>query len=60
MLAAERSKNAAFAISVSAPLSTPEVQMQFATMNLLTVRGGNRFFRIAGTKLRINPACQRC
>jgi hypothetical protein len=39
MLAAERSKNAAFAISVSAPLSTPEVQMQFATTNLLTVRG---------------------
>jgi uncharacterized protein len=42
MLAAERSKNAAFAISVSAPLSTPEVQMQFATTNLLTVRGYSR------------------
>jgi uncharacterized protein len=42
MLAAERSKNAAFAISVSAPLTTPEVQMQFATTNLLTVRGYSR------------------
>jgi uncharacterized protein len=39
VLAAERSKNAAFAISVSAPLTTPEVQMEFATTNLLTVRG---------------------
>jgi dipeptidyl aminopeptidase/acylaminoacyl peptidase len=42
VLAAERSKDAAFAISVSAPLSTPEVQMQFATTNLLTVRGYSR------------------
>jgi uncharacterized protein len=42
MLAAERSKNTAFAISVSAPLTTPEVQMQFATTNLLTVRGYSR------------------
>jgi dipeptidyl aminopeptidase/acylaminoacyl peptidase len=39
VLAAERSKNAAFAISVSAPLVTPERQMQFATANLLSVRG---------------------
>jgi uncharacterized protein len=38
MLAAERSKNAAFAISVSAPLSAPEAQMT----NLLTVRGHSR------------------
>ena len=42
MLVAERSKNVAFAISVSAALSTPEVQMQFATTNLLTVRGYSR------------------
>jgi uncharacterized protein len=42
VLAAERSKSAAFAISVSAPLTTPEVQMEFATMNLLTVRGYSR------------------
>jgi uncharacterized protein len=39
VLAAERSKNAAFAISVSAPLVAPEQQMEFATTNLLTVRG---------------------
>ena len=42
VLAAERSKNAAFAISVSAPLTTPELQMEFATTNLLTVRGYSR------------------
>src|SRR5215472_7111640 len=39
VLAAGRSKDAAFAISVSAPLVTPEKQMEFATANLLTVRG---------------------
>jgi pimeloyl-ACP methyl ester carboxylesterase len=39
VLAAERGKHAAFAISVSAPLVTPEEQMQFATTNLLNVRG---------------------
>jgi pimeloyl-ACP methyl ester carboxylesterase len=39
VLAAERSKSAAFAISVSAPLVTPEQQMEFATTNLLTIRG---------------------
>jgi uncharacterized protein len=42
VLAAERSQNAAFAISVSAPLTTPERQMEFATTNLLTVRGYSR------------------
>jgi dipeptidyl aminopeptidase/acylaminoacyl peptidase len=42
VLAGERSKNAAFAISVSAPLTTPELQMEFATTNLLTVRGYSR------------------
>src|SRR6266852_8643648 len=39
VLAASRDKNAAFAISVSAPLVTPDKQMEFATANLLTVRG---------------------
>jgi dipeptidyl aminopeptidase/acylaminoacyl peptidase len=39
VLAAERSKDAAFAISVSAPLASPELQMEFATTNLLNVRG---------------------
>ena len=39
MLAASRSPITAFAISVSAPLVSPEVQMEFATTNLLSVRG---------------------
>jgi dipeptidyl aminopeptidase/acylaminoacyl peptidase len=39
MLAAQRSKTAAFVISVSAPLVSPKQQMEFATTNLLTVRG---------------------
>src|SRR5215469_852023 len=38
VLAAGRSKDAAFAISVSAPVVTADEQMQFATRNLLTVR----------------------
>jgi len=39
VLAAGRSKYAAFAISVSAPLFTADEQMKFATRNLLTLRG---------------------
>ena len=39
VLAAGRSKDAAFAISVSAPLVTANEQMNFATRNLLTVHG---------------------
>jgi pimeloyl-ACP methyl ester carboxylesterase len=39
VLAAARSKDAAFAISVSAPLTSPAKQMEFATANLLRVRG---------------------
>lgn len=39
VLAAGRSKDAAFAISVSAPLVTAEEQMQFAMSNLLVLRG---------------------
>jgi len=42
VLAAARDKDTAFAISVSAPLVTPEKQMEFATTNLLTVRGHSR------------------
>jgi len=39
VLAAGRSKDAAFAIAVSSPLVTADGQMQFATRNLLTARG---------------------
>jgi len=39
VLAAGRSPNAAFAISVSAPLVPAEEQMRFATRNLLKIRG---------------------
>src|SRR5216684_4559201 len=39
VLAAGRSPDAAFAISVSAPLVTADEQMQFATSNLLAIRG---------------------
>jgi alpha-beta hydrolase superfamily lysophospholipase len=39
ILATSRSKCPSFAISVSAPLVTPERQMEFATSNLLKVRG---------------------
>jgi len=39
VLAASRSPQAAFAISISAPLTTPDVQMNFAVSNILRVRG---------------------
>lgn len=39
VLAASRSKQAAFAISISAPLTTPDVQMNFAVSNILRVKG---------------------
>ena len=39
VLAAGRSQDAAFAVSVSAPLVNAEKQMEFATSNLLAVRG---------------------
>jgi hypothetical protein len=39
VLAAGRSRNAAFAVSVSAPLVNAEEQMEFATSNLLALRG---------------------
>lgn len=42
VLAAGRSPDAAFAISVSAPLVTADEQMQFATSNLLALRGYSR------------------
>jgi len=39
VLAAVRSQSGAFAISVSAPLVSPEEQMQFAMTNLMTIGG---------------------
>ncbi len=39
IFAAERDSNAAFAVAVSAPLVTPEVQMEFAMANRLRVDG---------------------
>lgn len=39
VLAAGRSKDAAFVVAVSSPLVTADAQMRFATRNLLTVRG---------------------
>ena len=39
VLAAARSQQVAFAISVSAPLTTPDVQMNFAVGNILRVKG---------------------
>jgi uncharacterized protein len=39
VLAAGRNSNSAFAVAVSAPLVTANEQMQFATSNLLAVRG---------------------
>jgi len=42
VLAAGRSPDAAFAISASAPLVSPEEQMRFAMRNLMSVRGFSR------------------
>jgi dienelactone hydrolase len=42
VLAAGRSPDAAFAISISAPLVNADQQMRFATSNLLTLRGYSR------------------
>jgi pimeloyl-ACP methyl ester carboxylesterase len=39
VLAASRSRQVAFAISISAPLTTPDVQMNFAVSNILRVKG---------------------
>lgn len=39
VLAASRSPQVAFAISISAPLTTPDVQMNFAVENILRVKG---------------------
>lgn len=41
VLAASRSRQVAFAISISAPLTTPDVQMNFAVGNILRVKGFN-------------------
>ena len=39
LLAASRSPRAAFAISISAPMTTPDVQMNFAVANILRIKG---------------------
>jgi uncharacterized protein len=39
VLAGSHDKNAAFVISVSAPLTSPEDQMRFAMTNLMSIRG---------------------
>ena len=39
LLAASRSPETAFAISISAPMTTPEVQMNFAVANILRING---------------------
>lgn len=39
VVAASRSRQVAFAISISAPLTTPDVQMNFAVGNILRVKG---------------------
>lgn len=39
LLAAARSADVAFAISVSAPMTTPDVQMNFAVANILRIKG---------------------
>jgi len=42
LLAAARSPQAAFAISISAPMTTPDVQMNFAVANILRIKGFSR------------------
>jgi pimeloyl-ACP methyl ester carboxylesterase len=39
LLAASRSPQAAFAVSISAPMTTPDVQMNFAVANILRIKG---------------------
>ena len=39
LLAASRSAQTAFAISISAPMTTPDVQMNFAVANILRIKG---------------------
>ncbi|MET0535500.1 MAG: alpha/beta fold hydrolase [Steroidobacter sp.] len=39
LLAASRSPQSAFAISISAPMTTPDVQMVFASANILRIKG---------------------
>lgn len=42
LLAASRSPSAAFAIAISAPMTTPDVQMNFAVANILRIKGFSR------------------
>ena len=39
LLAASRSSQAAFVVSISAPMTTPDVQMNFAVANILRIKG---------------------
>lgn len=39
LLAASRSPQSAFAIAISAPMTTPDVQMNFAVANILRIKG---------------------
>jgi uncharacterized protein len=39
LLAASRCPEAAFAVAISAPMTTPDVQMNFAVANILRIRG---------------------
>jgi hypothetical protein len=39
LLAASRTHDAAFAVAISAPMTTPDVQMIFATSNILRIKG---------------------
>jgi len=39
LLAASRSSQTAFAIAISAPMTTPDVQMNFAVANILRIKG---------------------
>jgi uncharacterized protein len=39
LLAASRSSQAAFAVAISAPMTTPDVQMMFASANILRIKG---------------------
>lgn len=52
VLAATRDPHAAFAISVSAPLTTPGEQMHFAMDNLLSLRGYSKADREAHRRTR--------
>jgi len=53
VLAASRDPGAAFAVSVSAPLTSPDVQMNFAVANILRIKG------VADPEIEIAIAARR-